>query len=124
MGLDIVAMKVKRGERCGSWSYSGFNDFRTHLAKSIGITLDEMNGFGGHIDWPDAKQEPLVILLHHSDCDGRLDYWECEKIAPRLREVIATWSDDDVWRGYDKVQVSKLLNAMEAMGEYDFLEFS
>jgi hypothetical protein len=34
-----------------SWSYTGFDFFRTKLAASVGINLDEMFGHGGDKQW-------------------------------------------------------------------------
>lgn len=86
MGLDFalegIDMPMPR------WSYSGFNHFRRSLAKHIGITLDDMQGFGGEEDWSPHRDDPLTLLLDHSDCDGELSPEECAKIAPRLRQVV------------------------------------
>jgi len=60
-------------------------------------------------------------LLNHSDCDGILSPEECKRVAPRLRELIKDWLDDD----YDKVKALKLADGMEEavnMGEdFEFI---
>lgn len=99
MGLDVGR---------ASWSYSGFNRFCTRLASMIGLTLDRMVGFGGDQQWPDPKEEPIVFLLDHSDCDGDLTPDQCHRIAPRLREMVAAWPDD-----YDKEHAILLADSMD-----------
>jgi len=76
MGLDI-------GCSCGatyiSCSYSGFNTWRTELAKYVKIDLTKMNGFG-KVAIPWTKKERFYYLLYHSDCDGHLNYRQCRKL--------------------------------------------
>jgi hypothetical protein len=123
MGIDFAYIKRERlpiGTR-PHWSYSGFSHFRTRLAEAVGIELDQMDGFKADgREWTEFASDPIVKLLNHSDCDGQLTCEECRAIAPRLRELIAKWSDDD----YDKDHASKLASMMEqcAANEWD-LEF-
>ena len=92
------------------WAYSGFHRFRVRLAKEVGIDLNEMRGFGGaQLKWANPKDDPIIHLLDHSDCDGHLSPGRCKKIAPRLRELVAKWDDED----YDKIQALKLATGME-----------
>lgn len=92
-----------------SWAYSGFNRFRTKLAKEIGIDLDKMIGFPeGIISWTTVDDD-IARLLNHSDCGGELFPEECAKIAPRLKELVAGWNDDD----YDKREALQLIEGME-----------
>ena len=100
------------------WAYSGFHRFRTKLAKEIGIDLDRMKGFGatwagetaaGDIEWANSKDDPIISLLDHSDCDGHISPGKCKKIAPRLRELVDKWDDED----YDKQQALLLAEGME-----------
>ena len=48
-----------------------------------------------------AIADPLRILLSHSDCDGRIRWWDCKAIAIRLAQVYRTTTtrDDPEWRG-------------------------
>lgn len=132
MGLDFNKSEAH-------WAYSGFNRFRVKLAEEIGVCLNFMEGFweegtssmstveltkrlvgtkvmDEHFFWLPKKpmkwdkiSDPIVDLLYHSDCDGELTAEQCGKIAPRLRELIANWSDDD----YDKQQALLLAEGME-----------
>jgi len=87
MGLDFSLADAH-------WSYSGFNEFRHRVAKSIHIDLDEMDGFGGSTPWKKVRN-PLKYLLNHSDCDGKLTPHQCKLIAPELKRVIKSWNDAD-----------------------------
>lgn len=64
--------------------YTSFYRWRTAVAKTIGINLDEMQGYGGEQEWPD---HPLTPLLNHSDCDGKLSSKECAQIAAGLQAI-------------------------------------
>jgi hypothetical protein len=100
MGIDF--------SHCNAhWGYGGFNNFRTRLAKEVGIDLEEMDGFGGHILW-EGLVDPIIPLLCHSDCDGELSVEECKKVAPRLKEIVDKWLDD-----YDKQTAVELVKGME-----------
>lgn len=90
------------------WSYRGFNSFRKRLAKEVGVELDEMNGFGGEKTW-ETVENPIALLLHHSDCEGFLSCYACEKIYPELLKIIKSWPDED----FDKITAIELVNAMK-----------
>ena len=80
MGLDT-------SHDCWHGSYGSFNRWRTKLCEVAGYgALDERIGFGGEKPWPD--NDPLVILLHHSDCDGEIEAKDCAPIADRLESLI------------------------------------
>ena len=102
MGLDFLGADAH-------WLCSGFNRFRVKLGKGISINLDEMGGYGGDISWKELNDDPIIFLLHHPDIDGDLDPKACAKIAPRLRELIKDWPDED----YDKEQGLLLAKGME-----------
>lgn len=111
------------------WAYGGFMRFRERLANEIGICLELMEGFKKRIEnWKsvygeenfpsflptkplkwDKVKDDIVPLLLHSDCDGKLSVEECKKVAPRLRELIKEWDDND----YDKQQAILLAEGME-----------
>lgn len=101
MGLDFSHCNAQ-------WAYSGFNSFRRRIAQAVGFDLDSMTGFGGGNPWG-MISDPVKPLLDHSDCDGILTPAECAQVAPRLRELVADWPDDD----YDKVSALMLAEGME-----------
>ncbi|WAH35012.1 hypothetical protein [Alicyclobacillus dauci] len=105
MGLDF--------SHCDAhWAYSGFMRFRRRLAEQIGFALDEMEGFGGTRSF-DEMVDDIKPLLDHSDCDGELTPEECKQVAPRLRELVSGWLDDD----RDKIQALDLAEGMELAAE-------
>ena len=99
-----------------SWSYGGFDIFRHRLAKTIGFPLDQMEGFGGTIPWDQNHPDPITLLLQQPDNDGTLLPIECQKIAPRLREIVDSWSGDSENQEryeYDKKHGLLLADAMD-----------
>lgn len=107
-----------------SWAYSGFNRFRARLANQIGIVLDDMDGFNRNspdysgVSWNTVK-DPIKGLLNHSDCDGHITPKQCQRIAPRLRELVSSWEDC-----YDKQMAISLADGMdEAAMKNENLEF-
>ena len=50
------------------------------------------------IRWDCLKPDPLHELLHHSDCEGEIEWEKCEALAERL-EAIAAEARDDVEAG-------------------------
>jgi len=103
MGLDFIGSDVH-------FSYSGFHFFRIELAKSIGIDLEKMEGFGGNISF-DTVNDGIKDFLNHSDCDGYLNPSQMKQIIPRLREIVNTWEDSD----WEKERALKLANDMEKL---------
>lgn len=101
MGLDF--------SHCGAtWAYSGFGRFRRKLAAEIGMDLYEMEGFDGNIPFSNY-QDDILPLLDHSDCDGELSIEECKKVAPRLRQLVSSWEDND----FDKNTALELADGMD-----------
>ena len=81
MGLDV-------SHDCWNGAYSAFMRFRSNLAAAIGIDIMNMENFGGkQIPWPSKTDEPLVILLNHSDCDGTIAVEDLIPLADRLDQV-------------------------------------
>lgn len=109
MGLDF-RMSDGRHEVNGvhpRWSYSGFDSFRKGLASVIGLDLGTMQGHGGLRSWSSVI-DPIVPLLHHSDCDGELAPDVCRTVAPRLRALAAKLPHD-----YDRSMGAALADMMD-----------
>lgn len=101
MGLDF--------SHCDAhWAYSGFARFRNKLAIEVG--LDNYYEINSTDDtrFSKIKDDPILPLLAHSDCDGYLTVSECKTVGPRLRELIRSWSDDDP----DKMKAIELADGM------------
>lgn len=110
MGLDLCVGHPDSDGGSIHYSYSGFAQFRWRLAYQIGIDLGSMMGYGGRRSW-DKIDDPLVALLNHSDCEGKIRPRACRAAALRLREVVPQMGDpeedEDVQFGLD------LADAME-----------
>lgn len=116
MGLNFMMCIYSSTEADPSWSYGGFGRFREKIADSIGIKLSDMQGFGGETPWKNPKEDPIIYLLDHSDCDGILTLYQMESLIPRLREIIDSWEftekqNEDL--GYDFRMGKNLIEAME-----------
>lgn len=105
MGLDFDGSDTH-------WSYGGFNKFRARLGFEININLNAMIGFGGFTSW-DNVSDDIKYFLNHSDCNGELMPNECLKIAPRLKELVKKWDDND----YDKIKALELADDMEFLAK-------
>jgi len=93
MGLDV-------SHGCWHGAYSAFHRWRTELARVAGIDLLAMEGFedlrdiyagkerGPGMKWSALKPDVLLVLLSHSDCDGKIPWKKCEKLAARLEELL------------------------------------
>ena len=79
MGLDT-------SHDCWTGAYSGFLRWRKKVCEVAGYgDIMERQGFGGNKEWP---EDPLSILLSHSDCDGEIEHKDCYPIAIRLEELL------------------------------------
>lgn len=104
MGLDT-------SHDCWHGPYSAFSRFRDALAEAAGfrhctgplgipcVELDwggicRMIGSDLAGEWKvmpvrhDGKPEPLIVLLAHSDCDGKIQANMCGPLADRIEELI------------------------------------
>jgi len=112
MGLGFFGSKAR-------WSRDGFHGFRSKLAFEVGIDIKLMEGFGGTGRWEDLN-DPIVDLLFRADCSGRFTPEQCRNIAPRVRDLVKNWNDND----YDKQQAILLADGMEQCAENcRYLEF-
>lgn len=104
MGIDF-------SHGAAHWSYSGFHQARNRLAKLVNIPLEDMEGFGGGVFWQDLqnKDDNIIPLLNHSDCEGEIPPDQCATIAPRLRELVSVWPETD----YDRIHFELLAQGME-----------
>lgn len=102
MGLDFSHCDV-------SWGYIGFGNFRNRLAREINFPEYESIRNTDDPAFEKIKEDGLLPLLAHSDCDGDLTPDECRTVAPRLREIVSKWADDDK----DKSKAIELAEGME-----------
>lgn len=88
MGLDTT-------HDCWHGGYGRFALFREAVAQAAGFgSLYAYIGFGGDKEWP--CDDPLVVLLNHSDCDGEIATEECAALADRLDAIAPAIPDPDL----------------------------
>ena len=120
MGIDFSHCDAR-------WSYSGFNRFRTILASCVGIDLDSMEGFERDWDNPHAPrtesikweeiaqgEDPICILLNHSDCDGDIQPEYCERVAKRLQDLLR--EHEEKFSAYDHQHARMLIVGLMKAG--------
>lgn len=95
MGLDI-------SHDCWSASYSAFSRWRTELTKAAGYKT-RPSDYGSEIldidwnrfedknlqgEWDSMPDDPLMILIIHSDCDGIIPAQYTNHLANRLTQLL------------------------------------
>ena len=116
MGLDT-------SHGCWNGPYSQFMRWRIWLADQVGIPMMLMDGFCNMMltiedlelvpkdDWDfkaainnaiierpipwDCIGDPIKILLDHSDCEGKIKWWECKILAMRLVQLLKNKKETD-----------------------------
>lgn len=87
---------------CWHGPYSAFNAWRKEICEAAGLgDLYDYYGFGG--DKIFDKDDPLTILLYHSDCDGEIEWKDSNAIANRLEECLPNvfgYGSDDIDNHY------------------------
>lgn len=88
MGLDTT-------HDCWHGAYSAFHRWRCAVAKASGIedletwwnenTLPEDAVYG---EWKKFPDDPLIVLLNHSDCEGKIPVIHCAPLADRLEGLL------------------------------------
>lgn len=139
MGLDT-------SHDCWHGAYSAFTRWRCQIAEAVGIPLDLMAGHCGNesfcwqemlpdyynkvidreikrwlpISWDVLKPDPIHILLHHSDCDGEIEWKDCKPLADRLKEILPGMPDGEAaghignWKDKTQAFINGLMLAHEA----------
>lgn len=92
-----------------AWSaaYSAFYRWRLAVAEAAGYkTGIGMNGTHYILDWEnipegalmgeweETPEDPLVVLLAHSDCDGHIHPEQAKPLADRLEELLPKLDSD------------------------------
>ena len=95
-------------------SYVGFNIWRDTLAKVANYPFHDVdcNGYirsQPEINWDDITEDnlagkwtripedPLIILIAHYDCDGKIMVEHLEPLAQRLEELLPLLGDEPDW---------------------------
>jgi hypothetical protein len=105
VGLDT-------SHNCWHGPYSAFNTWRDRIAELAGyginiseagteyVALDWDNITDAQIEgeWSKLPDDPLMILMCHSDCDGRIKSQHCGPLADRIEQVLLKCDlEDDHW---------------------------
>lgn len=101
MGLGLRPKYNDTVQGITNFSYTSFSAFRRAVAASAGINLNTMAGYAkeGRLFRPwSCINDPIVPLLNHSDCEGELTPEECRQVAPRLREIVSQWDDENCYK--------------------------
>lgn len=141
MGLDT-------SHDCWHGAYSAFNRWRDKLAEVAGfeigrsanderplvlidwgrITMDNIAGEWAEMPCrPDGAPDPLILLIAHSDCDGRLPSRFCTPLADRLAEILPLLPKESggghigEWSAKTQQFIDGLRRAATAGEDVDFL---
>ena len=86
MGLDTT-------HNCWHGPYSAFNWWRDEVARIADVqftdeVFDAMPDGALYGRWPETPDEPLWVLLAHSDCEGAIYPAQALPLAARLQELV------------------------------------
>lgn len=131
-----MGLEVTHDAFCGA--YSNFDHWRKELARAAGLPpLDLMEGFfdlrsytaaerqvlneidGLPIKWECLRDDPIIVLLNHSDCDGEIAHEHLKALADRLLELAPLMPES-----YDQERCRRFAaGCMDASEQGDCLEF-
>lgn len=138
MGLDTT-------HGCWSGAYSSFNRWRKELAHAAGLPpLEFMEGYAAlnplvkllydkglishvsgmdlsgqlPIHWSCLKEDPLIELLDHSDCDGNIPWKHCIALSDRLMELAPEMPEE--WRERTEIFSDGLIDAAKQHKDVEF----
>lgn len=138
MGLDV-------SHDCWHGAYSAFSRWRDELARVAGYEFRQVEGefkpfpdvdwtkyhadlvngpLMGH--WAETPEDPLLILIVHSDCDGMIYHPQLKPLADRLTELLPLlpktddWGHIGSWRVKTQNFIDGLLEAHEAGEDVEF----
>lgn len=125
-------------------AYSAFTRWRNQIAEVAGYDVERVkykDGWEsstimidwGHLpdgtlmgDWEKTPEDPLLILIAHSDCEGVIHPAQAGPLADRLEELIPLldedWGGGHIGNGREKTQafVDGLRAAVEADEDLEF----
>jgi hypothetical protein len=132
MGLDTT-------HECWHGAYSAFTRWRNELAKVAGYAIADINGHTtalidwGHVtpaqlmgEWESTPADPLIVLIAHSDCEGKIHPAQAAPLADRLEELNALLPNEDAhghignWREKTRTFIDGLRSAVAANEPVEF----
>ena len=85
--------------------------WRQGVAEAAGYQLEELwvesqkypaKVFDG--EWDEVPEDPIEILLNHSDYGGIIKHEHCEILADRLEELLPKLEDESYWSDRNRAQ--------------------
>ena len=132
MGLDTT-------HECWHGPYSAFGRWRNELARVAGYSFYKQDGFDiplidwGHLpdetlfgEWARTPDDPLIVLIAHSDCEGVIHPAQADALAKRLEELIPLLPEEKdrghigSWRAKTQQFVDGLREAVERNEDVEF----
>lgn len=131
MGLDTT-------HDCWHGAYSAFSRWRQHVAKTAGYIVtkviwddvgyptdtvmlewhryEQKNYYG---QWDKLPDDPLLILIVHSDCEGEIRREHTALLADRLEEILQDMEDSPsvghlAYRGGYRACTEKFISGLRA----------
>lgn len=124
---------------CWHGAYSAFTTWRNKIAEVAGYQVtrivwdeDRYNPpqpviDWGHVtkaqlmgEWEETPDDPLLVLIAHSDCEGKIHPEQAEPLADRLEELLPRLPDEEVrghighWREKTQAFIDGLRDAAAA----------
>ena len=100
MGLDTT-------HNCWHGAYSAFGRWRNKLAEVAGYAFYKTESGSviplvdwGHLqdnlygEWDKTPEDPLLVLIAHSDCEGKIYQKEAQALADRLQSLLPLLPDE------------------------------
>lgn len=136
MGLDT-------SHDCWHGAYSAFSRWRNKLAEvagyvfakqkdDMGLEWDTVCVDWGHLqdklygDWDKTPDDPLLVLIAHSDCEGVIHPKQAKPLANRLEKLLPLLPDEDGgghihnWRDKTQTFIDGLREAVSLNEDVDF----
>ena len=128
-------MGLSTSHDCWNGSYTGFYMWRAELGRAAGYMMIETlpcNDVYPDIEWDKYDEEkvamgkwdktpedPLIVLLVHSDCEGHIYPEQAGPLADRLEEILPRVRRDD-WKEATIQFAAGLRNAAKLNEVVDF----
>jgi hypothetical protein len=118
MGLDT-------SYDCFTGAYSSFNRFRARICETAGLgNIYDYLGYGGNKPYPVNQEEPLMILIDHSDCDGEISAEDCKPLQNALIELRKKTDPDNPDDEEFRHRLTQFIDGLEdAIKHKDSVEF-
>jgi hypothetical protein len=107
MGLDT-------SHDCWHGPYSSFMSWRKAVAKAAGIP--DLRGHWAKLSDPTYRQpqRPLMVLLNHSDCDGKIESKDCGPLADDLESILSKLDDRAPYQWSDYALAQRFIKGLRA----------